>query len=138
MTDVFKAVAHANPYPSEHLDEAQWNQMILKALFVGVALYPIPGLDARANPRLARMLLDYAHERWAARRDVSPELWRCVAAALDDAALADVGRVLREGSVPERRAAALALRGSTEPRAAALLERHPVELPPGCDWAHLG
>jgi hypothetical protein len=137
MTDVFKAVAHGNPYPSEHLDEAAWNQMVLKALFVGVTLHPVHGLDARANPRLARMLLDYARERWAARRDVSPELWRCVGPCADAAALAAMERVLREGGAGDRRAVALALRASEDEAARALLARHRVELPPGCDWAHL-
>ena len=68
--------------------------MVLKALFVGSALRPIQGLDARANPPLARMLSDYAHERWAAGRPVSPELWRCVGRFADAAALADLQRVL--------------------------------------------
>jgi hypothetical protein len=138
MTDVFKAIAHGNPYPSEHLDEAAWNQMVLKALFVGVPLHPVLGLDARANPRLTRMLLDYAKERWAAKRDVSPELWRCVGLFPDDAALDAMGRVLREGGAGDRRAVALALRGTGHAGAKALLARHRVELPPGCDWANLG
>lgn len=138
MTDVFKAVAHLNPYPSEHLDEAAWNQMVLKALFVGVPLHPVFGLDARANPRLAQMLLDYAKERWAAKRDVSPELWRCVGLCADDAGLDAMGRVLKEGGAGDRRAVALALRGTEHAGAKALLARHAVELPPGCDWAHLG
>lgn len=138
MTDVFKAVAHHNPYPCERLDESAWNQMVLKAIFVGVPLYPVHGLDARANPRLARMLLDYAKERWAAKREVSPELWRCVGLCADDTALEAMGKVLKEGGAGERRAAALALRVSPHPGAKALLARHPVELPPGCDWAHLG
>lgn len=137
MTDVFKAVAHHNPYPSEHLDEGAWNQMVLKALFVGVPLHPIHGLDARANPRLARMLLDYAKERWAAKRDVSPELWRCVGLHPDDAALDAMSRVLEAGG-PGGRAVTLALRSSPHPAARALLARHAIELPPGCDWAHLG
>jgi hypothetical protein len=137
MTDVFRAIAHGNPYPSEHLDEAAWNQMVLKALFVGVPLHPVHGLDARANAPLARMLLDYARERWAAKRGVSPELWRCVGPFADDAAVAAMGKVLAEGEVPERRAAALALRAAAHPRAKVLLTRHPVDLPPGCDWAHL-
>ncbi len=78
MKVVFEAVAHRNPYPAEQLPEDAWNQMVLKALFVGSALDPIVGLDRRANATLARMLGDYAHERWAASRPVNPELWRCV------------------------------------------------------------
>jgi hypothetical protein len=69
---------------------------------------------------------------------VSPELWRRVALHPDDAALDAMSRVLKEGGVGERRAVALALRASPHERAKALLARHPVELPPGCDWAHLG
>jgi hypothetical protein len=83
MTSVFTAVAHGNPYPAEWLSEAAWNQMVLKALFIGVELAPIVGLDRRANPALARMLCDYADERRAAGRSVSPELWRCVASFAD-------------------------------------------------------
>lgn len=79
MKVVFEAVAQRNPYPAEQLPQDAWNQMVLKALFVGSALDPIVGLDRRANATLARMLSDYAHERWAASRPVSPELWRCVA-----------------------------------------------------------
>ena len=78
MRAVFEAVAHRSPYPKEQFAENRWNHMVLKALFVGSALHPIQGLDERTNPTLARMLCDYAHERWAAGRPVSPELWRCV------------------------------------------------------------
>ena len=76
-TPTFEAIAHANPWPAAHLDEPRWNHLVLKALFVDVALHPIPGLDARANPTLARMLLDFADERRAAGRPVPAELWRC-------------------------------------------------------------
>ena len=84
MRDVFEAVAHRNPYPHEQLDEGAWNQMVLKALFVDSTLYPIVGLDARANVKLAHMLCDYSEERWSAGRSVSPALWRCVAPFADD------------------------------------------------------
>ncbi len=130
MRPVFEAVAHRNPYPFERFDENAWNQMVLKALFIGTTLDPIQGLDRRANPRLARMLCDYAHERWAAGRPVSPELWRCVGPHADEAALADLARVLESGSGEERKAAALALSACPRPEARALLARFPELLGP--------
>jgi hypothetical protein len=138
MKVVFEAVAHRNPYPAEQLSEAAWNQMVLKALFVGSALDPIVGLDARANAALARMLLDYAHERWSARRPVSPELWRCIGPFAAGQAIADLGRVLDTGSPPERAAAVLALRSASDPEARQLLDRHAalrdVVAARGVDW----
>jgi hypothetical protein len=124
MRAVFEAVAHRNPYPAEQLPEGAWNQMVLKALFVGSQLEPIIGLDARANPALARMLCDYAHERWSAGRPVSPELWRCVGPFAAGAMVDDLQRVLEKGTPPEREAAALAVSRSRDPAAAALLRRH--------------
>jgi hypothetical protein len=121
MRAVFEAVAHRSPYPREQFAENRWNHMVLKALFVGSALHPIQGLDARANPTLARMLCDYAHERWAAGRPVAPELWRCVGPYADAEALADLQRVLATGDATERKAAVLALSASPDARARELL-----------------
>jgi hypothetical protein len=123
MRVVFEAVAHRNPYPAEHLPEGAWNQMVLKALFVGSELRPIVGLDARRNPALAAMLRDYAHERWAASRTISPELWRCVGPYATGATLTDFERLLERGSPDERAAAMLALAESPDPGAPSLLER---------------
>ena len=78
LKPVFEAIAHNNPFPRDHFDDHRWNHMILKALFVGSNLAPIIGLDDRANPELARILLDYAAERGAAGREITPELWRPV------------------------------------------------------------
>jgi hypothetical protein len=125
MQPIFEAVAHRNPYPHEEFDDNAWNHMVLKALFIGSRLDPIQGLDERANPQLMRMLSDYAHERWAAGRPVSPELWRCVGPFADAEALADLERVLETGALAERQAAALALTGSPAPGAKELLERSP-------------
>jgi hypothetical protein len=106
-------------------DENAWNHMVLKALFIGSSLNSIQGLDERANPKLMRMLCDYAHERWAAERPVSVELWRCVGPFADANALADLERVIRTGEAMERRAAALALAHSRSPAAQDLLALSP-------------
>lgn len=124
MLVVFQAVAHHNPYPAEQLPDDAWNQMVLKALFVGTRLDPIVGLDRRANATLARMLGDYAHERWSAGRSVNPELWRCVGPFAGGALLADMRRVLDTGSAPERAAVVLALGSATDPEALRLREQH--------------
>ena len=125
MKAVFEAVAHNNPYPAERFPGNAWNHLVLKALFIASPLHPIYGLDERANALLARMLCDYAHERWAAGRDVSPELWRCVGPHADDDAVADLEKVLTRGQPRERYAAALALSASANPNARALLNTHP-------------
>lgn len=141
MRVVFEAVAHRNPYPAERFGEPAWNQMVLKALFVGSRLHPIVGLDARRNPLLARMLCDYAHERWAASRPVSPELWRCVGPYASGALLDDFRRLLERGSAVEQQAAALALLDASDPAATRLLESRPAlarDARSGCpDWETL-
>ena len=103
LKPVFEAIAHDNPYPRDHFDEHRWNHMVLKALFVGSELAPILGLRQRANPELARILIEYAQERWAAGRPVTPELWIPVQPFADapdiapplDAAIRD-GKLTRE------------------------------------------
>lgn len=122
---VFCSVAHRNPYPAEFLDEGAWNQMVLKALFVEAFLDPIIGIDERTNADLALMLVDYAHERWAAGRSVSPELWRCVGPYADESALNDLEKVLNEGAGLEQKGAALALSQCPAERAAVLLKSKP-------------
>ena len=131
IKSVFTAIAHRNPFPAERLNEDQWNQLILKCQFVGVPLDPVVGLDARGNAKLAKMLDDFAHERWAAKRPVSPELWRCVAPFADDAMLADLEKVLTTGTEVEQAAAALSLRSCPHPRAKALLAGRPAL---GVEW----
>lgn len=122
MQPIFEAVAHRNPYPREHFSEAQWNQMVVKALFIESRLWPIQGLDARRNPDLARMLIDYAAERRAAGRSISPELWRCVAPFAGEAEVEALAHILRTGTDAERKGAALALKDCPLPSARAALE----------------
>ncbi|MCA9267453.1 MAG: EboA domain-containing protein [Planctomycetales bacterium] len=125
IRSVFEAVAHRNPFPSEQFDENAWNQMVLKALFIGSPLWPMQGVDQRANPTLRTMLLDFAHERWAAHRPVPLELWRSVALHPDETALTDLAKVLASSDLRERQAAALAIAGSASAAAKQLLAEHP-------------
>jgi len=126
MRVVFEAIAHRNPYPRTHFDPHRWNHMVLKALFIGSPLEPIQGLDERANAELARIVLDFAHERWAAGRPVPFEIWRCVGPFAEGGALEDLARVLERGEPVERRAAALALAACPDRRAAELLKKAPA------------
>lgn len=126
MRGVFEAIAHRNPYPKAHFDQHRWNHMVLKALFIGSPLAPIQGLDERANPELARIMCDFAHERWAAGRPVPYEIWRCVGPFAEGGAIDDLARVLSSGEGVERRAAALALAASPDRRAARLLADVPA------------
>ena len=109
MKPVFEAVAHRNPYPRETFAEEAWNQMVVKAFFMGSTLWPIQGLDERGNPRLARMLVGLAQERWAAQRPVSGEVWRCVAPYADNEGVAALVYGWTAGNDRERLAIALAL-----------------------------
>lgn len=118
---IFEAVAHRNPYPRERFSEAQWNQMVVKALFIESRLWPIQGLDARRNPDLAQMLIDYAAERRAADRTISPELWRCVAPFAGEAEVTMLAERLQSGTDAERKGAALALKDCPLPSARAAL-----------------
>ena len=71
---LFEAIACENPYPAGHFPELNFNQMVLKALFNGVALSRIVGLQGRLNPEMSRMAGDYAAERRAAGRAVPADI----------------------------------------------------------------
>jgi len=122
---VFNAVALENPFPADYFDEQAWNQLVLKAVFVGSPLHRIAGLDWRANPKLARMLLDYVHERWAASRTFTPELWRLVGPFSDQRGIQDLERALASDDPLHRQAAALALSHARVPGASDVLATQP-------------
>lgn len=73
---VFEAIACENPYPADHFPDPSFNQLVLKALFLGVALERVIGLARRRTPELARMAADYASERRAAGRSVPADIHR--------------------------------------------------------------
>lgn len=125
MTLVFDAIALNNPYPTIYFPELNWNQMVLKAVFMQRPLYRIQQLDHRRNPALAEIASDFAHERWAAGRNVMPELWRLVSPNIDEKFIRDLEKVMNSEDLLEQKGGALALFHSDFPPAKALLNAHP-------------
>lgn len=124
IADVLEAIMYHNPYPAKYLDDKAWNQLVMKAVFTDKDINRIYGIDERANAELALILSDYAHERWAAGRSVNPLLWRPIAKFIDARILNDLRKVLSEGAVEEKMAAALAIYNSDSDEARALLSDH--------------
>jgi hypothetical protein len=71
---VFEAIACENGYPAAHFPDLNFNQMVLKALFTGVELRRIVGLQGRITAELRRMAAGYASERRAAGRSVPADI----------------------------------------------------------------
>lgn len=122
---VLEAIMLHNPYPAKYLDEAAWNQLVLKAFFTEKPVHHIEGLDERANATLARILCDYAHERRAAGRNVHPMLWRLVGPFINETNFPDIERTWYSEIHAEREAAALACSMSNYAPAQALLSNRP-------------
>ncbi|MGQ0662033.1 MAG: EboA domain-containing protein [Pseudomonadota bacterium] len=74
VTDVFEAIACETPYPAAHFPELNFNQLVIKAVFIGLTLDRIIGLADRNNAELRRIAKDYAAERRAAGRSVPSDL----------------------------------------------------------------
>jgi hypothetical protein len=107
MGEVFEAVANENPFPASYLSEEAFNQMVLKCLFVGKPLYKVENLHHRVNRNLSRMAFDYAHERWAAGRELNPEIWQLVEGFLEPENMKDMVRLSRSENELEKKAAAI-------------------------------
>jgi hypothetical protein len=74
VVDVFAAIACDNPYPAEHFPELNFNQLVIKVLFVELSLARVVGWRSRANPELRRIAGDYEAERRAANRPVPADI----------------------------------------------------------------
>jgi hypothetical protein len=70
--------AALGPYATQHLTDAQYDQAIIKCVFVGVPITPLDGVPERVTPEASRMLGAFVHERVAAGRDLPPEVWTVI------------------------------------------------------------
>ncbi len=122
---VFDAIALNNPFPATYFPEANWNQMVLKAIFMQRPLYRIQNLEKRRNLALADIARDFAHERWAAGREVMPELWRLVIPFMNESFLKDLEKVLDTKDELQMNAAILAIQESDYSPAKKLLVKYP-------------
>jgi hypothetical protein len=75
----FEALAAENPYPAAHFPQDAFNELVLKALSVGLPLGRIVALRDRVTPELVRRAADFARERAAAGRPVPPDVERLLA-----------------------------------------------------------
>lgn len=124
ISTVFEAISSYNPYPALYFSEQQWNQMYLKAAFMQLDLSKIVGIDDRANQSLARIISDYAHERWAASRSIDPYFWRPVSNFLEGELIEDIKRLLQSKDEKERLAATLVCQNSNLEVGKQLLEAY--------------
>ena len=125
IASVFDALALHNPYPAKYFDDKQWNQMYLKAAFMQRPLDKIANIDARANADLARIISDYAHERWAAGRDIDPYFWRPIPPFMNDALLEDMEHLFHSDDPIRQKTAAICCAASASAKAKQLLKKHP-------------
>ena len=70
VVPVFASICCDNDYPAARFSELNFNQMVLKALFLDIEVARIDGLKERLNPQLLQMISDYRDERTIANRSV--------------------------------------------------------------------
>lgn len=136
MIDVFDAIALDNVFPKVYFSEEAWNQMVLKAIFMERPLYRIIGLDERKNATLSSILFDFVHERWSAKRPVTPELWRLMLGFIDDKIFEDLLTVLEEDTPLAKQAVLKVLSSSEFPAAREWYVSNGFE--PHLSWEEIG
>jgi hypothetical protein len=68
--DVFEAIVCENAFLADHFEPLNFNQAVMKAIFMEVPLARVEQLERRITPELSRMAAGYASERRAAGRVV--------------------------------------------------------------------
>jgi hypothetical protein len=130
-TTLFEAVACGNPFPARHYPELEFNKLVMKAAFVGVALDRIVGLDRRGNPELARMGMDYVSEQESAGRRAAPGIWLAIAPCPPPGAIGRMIGYLNHSVAEQRLGAARGLKRAADDRSRSfLLERARHETEP--------
>jgi hypothetical protein len=74
VLEVFAAIACDNPFASGQFPEPNFNQLVMKSLFVELPLERVIGWRDRLGDELVRMARDYRAERTAAGRPVPADV----------------------------------------------------------------
>jgi len=106
---LFCALASNNPYPAAYYNEAAFNQLVLKALFMGVNTDQIIGLEKRVNKELSRMCEDYYDERVAAQRSVPADIWLSITPHASEHGFRILAQALSDNDREQRYYAAIAI-----------------------------
>ena len=123
ILQVFESIACENPYPKRFFPELNFNQLVLKSLFLGVALARVVGLKERSNAELSRMTNDYAAEREAAGRVVPVDIWLALAPHATPEGMKRLERYLAHENPDHRFWAAVGLGRNRAPGAKEMLTR---------------
>jgi hypothetical protein len=126
---LFGALALGNPYPAGHYTDHEFNQLVLKTMFMGLPLGAVVGLERRANADLARMCGDFYDERTAAGRSVPVDIWLALVpfAAADRLEVAKQHLSHADAAHRFHAAVALGRRGVHHPELRALLAQRVVQ-----------
>ena len=137
IVDVFDAITLKNPYPASYFSQDEWNQMILKAVFMERPIYQIKDIDQRKNEKLAHILFDYARERWAASRRVTPELWRMISGYITEKLFVEMIKKMAEGNAQDQKAMLKLIQESNLDAAQQWLNSQSTQIEP-ISWDQIG
>ena len=137
IVDIFDAIALKNPFAASYFSQDEWNQMILKAVFMERPIYQIKNIDQRKNEKLAHILFDYARERWAASRRVTPELWRMISGYITEKLFVEMIKKIAEGNAPDQKAMLKLIQESNLDAAQQWLSSQSIEIK-SISWNQIG
>ena len=103
------ALTQENPYPACFYSDQEFNQMVLKALFLGLSIERVEGLEQRANADLARMGESYVVEREKATRGVPVDIWLAIGPFASEQGEQQLTHYLSHDDIGHRYYCALAL-----------------------------
>jgi hypothetical protein len=126
IVDVFDAITLKNPYPASYFSQDEWNQMILKAVFMERPIYQIKDIDQRKNEKLAHILFDYARE-----------LWRMISGYITEKLFVEMIKKMAEGNAQDQKAMLKLIQESNLDAAKKWLNSQSTQIEP-ISWNQIG